>query len=88
MSGEEIRTQIAVCVAAKSTKDFAPAVEILLNMLPLDTRTEVEAVDGVYNQTETCVNRFINMVLITVEFVTIRTLDYEAAFAAIQARVK
>jgi hypothetical protein len=88
MSGEEISTQITVCVAAKGTKGFAPAVETLLNMLPLETRTEVEAVDGVYNETETCVNRFINMVLITVEFVTIRTLDHEAAFAVIQAHVK
>ena len=88
MSNEEISAQIGVCEAAKGTKDFAPAVVALLDMLPPETRTEVEAVEGVYKEDETYVNRFINMVLITVEFVKVRTLDHEAAFAAILAHVK
>jgi hypothetical protein len=57
-------------------------------MLPAETRAEIEAVEGVYKDEETYVNRFINMVLITVEFVKVRTLDHEAAFTAILARVK
>jgi hypothetical protein len=73
--------------AAKGTEGFAQAVEALLDMLPPERRAEVEAVPGVYKE-EACVNRFINMVLITVEFVTVRTLDNEALYAAILAQVK
>jgi hypothetical protein len=57
-------------------------------MLPADTRSEIEKVDGVYKETESYVNRFINNVLITVEFVTTRALDHDALYSAILARVE
>jgi hypothetical protein len=88
MSDELIARQIEVCEAAKGTEGFTQAVEALRDMLPPETRAEVEAVHGVYKEEEACVNRFINMVLITVEFVTVRTLDHEALYAAILAQVK
>jgi hypothetical protein len=88
VSDDEIARQIDVCEAAKGTVDFAQAVEALRDMLPPEIRAEVEAVPSVYKEEEACVNRFINMVLITVEFVAVRTLDHEALYAAILARVK
>ncbi len=87
MSDEEIRRQLGVCEAARGTKEFAPAVEALLAMLPPDIRSEVENVEGVYKETEQYTNRFVNMVLVSVEFATVRTLDPEAALAAIKNRV-
>jgi hypothetical protein len=87
MSSEQLRAQIEICEAAKGMKGFDQAVEALLGMLPPETRAEVEAADGVYKEEETCVNRFINMVLITVEFVTVRTLDHETLYTAILTRI-
>ena len=86
MSDEEIRRQISVCDAARGTKDFAPAVEELLAMLPSEIRSEVEGVEGVYKETEQYTNRFVNMVLVSVEFSTVRTLDHETALNEIRAR--
>ncbi len=87
MFDEEIRWQMGACEAARGTKDFAPSVEALLNMLPPETRSEVEKVEGVYVEKESYINRFINMVLISVEFTTVRTLDHEAALNAIKTRM-
>lgn len=82
---EEVRRQIGVCDSVRGTKGFAPAVEALLAMLPPETRTEVESTEGVYKETEQYTNRFINMVLVSVEFETVRTLDHEAALNIIKA---
>ena len=88
MSDEEIRQQLGVCEAARGTKEFAPAVEALLAMLSPEKRSEVEGTEGVYKETEQYTNRFVNMVLVSVEFSTIRTLDHEAALNEIKARVR
>ncbi|MCX6649573.1 MAG: hypothetical protein NTV61_09355 [Candidatus Bathyarchaeota archaeon] len=88
MSDDAIRRQVEVCEAAKGTKGFAPSVDALLNMLPPETRSEIEKMNGVYKETETYMNRFINMVLISVEFVTTRTLDHDALYSAILARIE
>jgi hypothetical protein len=87
MSGEEIRRQISVCDSAKGTKEFTPAVEELLAMLPSEMRSQVEGVEGVYTETEQYTNRFVNMVLISVEFSSVRTLNHEAALDAIKTRL-
>ena len=83
MSEDTLKRRIEVCEAAKGTEDFAPAVDALFNMLPPETRSEIEKVPGVYKEEESYVNRFINMVLISVEFVTTKKLDHEALYAAI-----
>ena len=86
MSDEEIRRQISVCDAARGTKEFASNVEALLAMLSPEKRSEVEGTEGVYKETEQYTNRFVNMVLVSVEFSTVRTLDHEAALNEIRAR--
>jgi hypothetical protein len=88
MSDEEIKRQIEACESNRNAEKFAPSVDALFNMLPADTRSEIEKVDGVYKETESYVNRFINNVLITVEFVTTRALDHDALYSAIIARVE
>jgi len=47
----------------------------------------VEADESVYKLSEGYANRFINNVLITVEFVTVKTFDHETLFAAIKSRL-
>ncbi len=88
MSDDAVKQQIEVCEAAKGTGDFAPSVDALFNMLPAETRSEIEKAEGVYKEQESYVNRFINMVLISVEFVTTRTLDHEALYLAILEELK
>jgi hypothetical protein len=88
MSDEEIKRQIEACESNRNAEKFALSVDALFNMLPADTRSEIEKVDGVYKETESYVNRFINNVLITVEFVTTRALDHDALYSAILARVE
>ena len=83
MSEDTLKRQIEVCEAAKGMEDFAHAVDALFNMLPPEMRSEIEKVPGVYKEEESYVNRFINMVLISVEFVTTKKLDHEALYAAI-----
>jgi hypothetical protein len=88
MSDDAIRRQIEVCEASRGTGDFAPAVDALFDILSPDVRSEIEKVDGVYKEEESYVNRFINMVLISVEFVTTRTLNHEALYAAILEKLE
>jgi hypothetical protein len=88
MSDDAIRRQIEACEVARGTEGFAPAVDALFNMLPPDMRSEIERVPGVYKEEESYVNRFINMVLISVEFVTTRTLDHDALYSAILEELK
>ena len=88
MSDEEIKRQIEACESNRNAEKFAPSVDALFNMLPADTRSEIEKVDRVYKETESYVNRFINNVLITVEFVTTRALDHDALYSAILAGVE
>lgn len=83
MSDDAVKRQIEVCETARGTEGFVPAVDALFNMLPPETRSEIEKVPGVYKEEESYENRFINMVLISVEFVTTKKLDHEALYAAI-----
>lgn len=88
MSDDAVKRQIEACEAARGTKDFVSAVDALFSILSPETRSEIEKVLGVYKEEESYVNRFINMVLISVEFVTTKKLDHEALYAAILEKLK
>ncbi|MDP2899476.1 MAG: hypothetical protein Q8O47_00710 [Candidatus Bathyarchaeota archaeon] len=88
MSDDAVKRQIEACEAAKGTGDFAPAVDALFNLMPPETRAEIEKVPGVYKEEESYVNRFINMVLISVEFVTTKKLDHVAMYSAILEKLR
>ncbi len=60
----------------------------LFNMLPEDMRTEIEKVEGVCKLSESYVNRFINNVLITVEFVTTKTYDHQVLYSKILKKIE
>ena len=87
MSDEEIRRQLGLCEEARGTKEFASNVEALLAMLSPEKRSEVEGTEGVYKETEQYTNRFVNMVLVSVEFSTVRILNHMAALDAIKTRL-
>lgn len=59
----------------------------LFNMLPEETRSEIEKMEGVCKISESYVNRFINNVLIAVEFVTTKTYDHKLLFSEILKRI-
>jgi len=88
MPENPIEHKINLCEANRDTESFASSVEDLLNMLPPDVKFEVEKDDGIYKTTETYVNRFINNVIVSVEFVPVQTLDHEALYSAILSRIK
>jgi hypothetical protein len=56
-------------------------------MLPEDMRSEIEKVEGVCKESSSYVNRFINNVLITVEFETTKTYDHKALYSEILKRI-
>jgi hypothetical protein len=88
MSDEALKRQIELCNSSINTENFTPAVDALLNMLPAEMRSEIENVDGVYKESQLYVPRFINNVVITMEFVTIKTLDHDALYSVILDRIK
>ena len=87
MSDGAIRKQVELCESTRGTDTFAVNVETLLTKLPPRLRARVEADESVYKLSEGYANRFINNVLITVEFVTVKTFDHETLFAAIKSRL-
>ena len=88
MLDEAIKHQIEICKSEIDTESFGPCVMDLFNMLPENTRGEIEKVDGVCKITESYVNRFINNVLITVEFVTTKTYNHKLLFSEILKRLE
>jgi hypothetical protein len=88
MPDEAIKRQIEVCNSNIDTENFGPCVMDLFNMLPEDMRTEIEKVEGVCKLSESYVNRFINNVLITVEFVTTKTYDHQVLYSEILKRIE
>ncbi len=82
-----INKQVELCESTKGSDAFAANVETLLTMLPPRMRAGVEANEGVYKLSDGYVNRFINNVLITVEFTKVKTFDHEALLAAIKSRL-
>ena len=83
MSDESVKHQIETCKSKIGTDGFASCVMDLFNMLPEETRVEIEKVEGVCKLSENYVNRFINNVLITVEFVTTKTYDHKVLYSEI-----
>ena len=88
MLDEAIKRQIELCYSKKDTEEFAICVMDLFNMLPEEIRSEIEEVNGVCKVTENYVNRFINNVLITVEFVTMKSYDHNLLLTAIKKKVE
>jgi hypothetical protein len=88
MPDEAIQRQIKECKAAKGTDKFLYAVEALLKLLPKTMRDEVNADSRIYKDEEGYVNRFINNVMISVEFVNNKVVDHEAMFAVILEKLK
>jgi hypothetical protein len=88
MSDEAVKRQIEICRSKIGADGFAPCVMDLYNMLPEEIRTEIEKVEGVCKISENYVNRFINNVLITVEFVTTKTYDHKALYSEILKRIE
>jgi hypothetical protein len=87
MPDEAIRHQIEACNSSINTENFGPCVMDLFNMLPENLRSEIEKVDGVCKESESYINRFINNVLITVEFVTTKTYDHQILYSEILKRI-
>lgn len=88
MPDEAIQRQIEECESARGTDKFLYAVEALLKLLPKKMRDEINADPRIYKDEEAYVNRFINNVLITVEFTNNKVVDHEAMFAVIQEKLK
>jgi hypothetical protein len=86
MPEETIRRQINACNSNLGTETFDSSVIDLFNMLPEEMRSEIEKVEGVCKLSESYVNRFINNVLVTVEFVTTKTFDHNLLFSEILKR--
>jgi hypothetical protein len=87
MPDESIQRQMKECDSAKGTDKFVFAVEALLKLLPKKMREEVQADPRVYKDEEAYVNRFINNVLITVEFTNNKVVDYEAMLVVIKEKL-
>lgn len=87
MPDKAIERQIKECEAAKGTDKFQYAIEALLKLLPKKMRDEVNADSRIYKDEETYVNRFINNVLITVEFTNNKVVDHEAMLAVIKEKL-
>ena len=88
MPDEAIKHQIETCKSKIDTESFGPCVMDLFNMLPENIRDEIEKIDGVCKITESYMNRFINNVLITVEFMTTKTYDHKLLFSEILKRLE
>jgi hypothetical protein len=88
MPDEAIQRQIKECEAAKGTDKLQYAVEALLKLLPKKMRDEVNADSRIYKDEEAYINRFINNVLVTVEFTNNKVVDHEAMLAVIQEKLK
>jgi hypothetical protein len=88
MPDEAIRQQIKACESAKGTDKFLYAVEALLKLLPQKMRDEINADPRIYKDEESYVNRFINNVMISVEFVNNKVVDHEAMFTVILEKLK
>ena len=88
MPDKAITYQIEICISRIDTEDFGPCVMDLFNILPESTKVEIEKIDGVFKITESYVNRFINNVLITVEFVTTKTYNHKLLFSEILKRLE
>ena len=88
MLDEDIKHQIAICNSEIGTESFEQCVMDLFNMLPENKRAEIEKIDGVCRITESYVNRFINNVLITVEFVTTKTYDHKLLYSEILNKIE
>jgi hypothetical protein len=87
MDPEAVRRQIELCESTRGIEGFGENVETLLIMLPPMMRASIEADENVYKFSDGYINRFINNVLITVEFTKVRAFDHEALFAAIKRRL-
>jgi hypothetical protein len=88
MPDEAIKHQIEICKSKIDTESFGPCVMDLFNMLPENERAEIEKIDGVCKVSESYVNRFINNVLITVEFVTTKTYNHKLLLSEILKRAE
>ena len=88
MPDEAVKRQIETCKSKIGVDGFTPCIMDLFNMLPEETRTEIEKIEGVCRVSENYVNRFINNVLITVEFVTTKTYDHKALYYEILKRIE
>ncbi len=59
----------------------------MFRMLPMRIRGALENDECIYKIEDGCVNRFINNVLITVEFAPVKVIDYEILLTKIKERL-
>jgi hypothetical protein len=88
MPDEAIQQQIKACESAKGTDKFLYAVEALLKLLPKKMHEEVNSDPRIYKDEVAYINRFINNVLVTVEFTNNKVVDHDAMLAVIQEKLK
>ncbi len=87
MADDRIKAQFARCEASRGTEGFVSEVDKLFRMLPMRMRGALENDERIYKVEDGCVNRFINNVLITVEFMPVKVIDYVALLDAIRIRL-